>query len=57
MAQIRKDYEKFVGKESEILVVGPDQQADFQEYLSKHELPFISLPDPELHVAGPLCLP
>ena len=51
MAQLRQDYDKFIGKESVILVVGPDKQADFQEYWSKHELPFIGLPDPEHHVA------
>jgi len=51
MAQLRQDYDIFLGKESVILVVGPDEQADFQEYWSKHELPFIGLPDPEHLVA------
>ena len=51
MAQLRQDYDIFLGRETVILVVGPDKQADFQEYWSKHELPFIGLPDPEHHVA------
>ena len=51
MAQLRQDYDIFLGKETVILVVGPDKQADFQEYWSKHELPFVGLPDPEHHVA------
>ena len=51
MAQLRQDYEKFIGKESEILVVGPDDQAAYQEYWSRNDLPFIGLPDPRHHVA------
>jgi peroxiredoxin Q/BCP len=31
--------------------VGPDVQADFQQYWTQHDLPFIGLPDPEHHVA------
>ena len=51
MAQLRQDYNKFVVKESLILVVGPDDQAAFQEYWSRYELPFIGLPDPRHRVA------
>ena len=51
MAQLRQDYEKFIDRESLILVVGPDDQAAFQEYWAKHDLPFIGLPDPEHGVA------
>ena len=52
MAQLRQDYEKFIDRESLILVVGPDDQAAFQEYWSKHDLPFIGLPDPAHGVAN-----
>ena len=51
MAQLRRDYDKFNAKESLILVVGPDDQAAFKEYWSRHELPFIGLPDPRHRVA------
>ena len=51
MAQLRQDFDKFIAKESVILVVGPDDQAAFQEYWSRHELPFIGLPDPRHRVA------
>ena len=51
MTQLRQDYEKFIDRESLILVVGPDDQAAFQEYWAKHDLPFIGLPDPEHGVA------
>jgi peroxiredoxin Q/BCP len=52
MAQLRQDYQEFINKDAVILVVGPDDQATFQEYWSKHELPFIGLPDPEHRVAN-----
>ena len=51
MAQLRQDYEKFIDRESLILVVGPDDQSAFQEYWAKHDLPFIGLPDPEHRLA------
>ena len=51
MAQLRQDYQEFASKDAVILVVGPDDQAGFQDYWSKHELPFIGLPDPEHRVA------
>jgi peroxiredoxin len=46
MAQLRLDYEKFVEKETVILVVGPDSLEDFKAYWREHDLPFIGLPDP-----------
>ena len=50
MAQLRQDYDEFIAREAEILVVGPEDQADFQEYWTRHDLPFIGLPDPEHRV-------
>jgi peroxiredoxin Q/BCP len=52
MAQLRRDYQKFIDKESEVLVVGPDSQPAFEKYWSKHRLPFIGLPDPDHHAAN-----
>ena len=51
MAQLRQDFDKFIAKDAVILVVGPDDQAAFQEYWSRHELPFIGLPDPRHSVS------
>ena len=51
MAQLRQDYDKFIGKDAVILVVGPEKKAAFQEYWSKNQLPFIGLPDPRHYVA------
>jgi len=46
MAQLRKDYQKFVKLDTEILVVGPEDSRAFMRYWTEHDLPFIGLPDP-----------
>ena len=47
MAQLRQDYKRFAKLNTEIVVVGPENAASFQEYWTKEDLPFIGLPDPE----------
>ncbi len=47
MAQLRRDYEKFVKLDTEIIVAGPEKSEAFREYWAKENLPFIGLPDPE----------
>jgi len=47
MAQLRQDYDKFAALDTEIVVVGPDDAENFQEYWQEHNLPFVGLPDPE----------
>lgn len=51
MAQLRQDYQKFVEREAEILVVGPEDRTAFARYWQKEALPFIGLPDPNHEVA------
>jgi peroxiredoxin len=51
MAQLRQDYEEFAKRDAEVLVVGPDDRAAFQQYWQKEQLPFVGLPDPEHTVA------
>jgi peroxiredoxin Q/BCP len=46
MAQLRQDYQKFVERQTEIIVVGPENAQAFAAYWQKHNLPFIGLPDP-----------
>ena len=46
MAQLRQDYDKFSAQDTEIVVVGPEDQKAFSNYWQKHDLPFIGLPDP-----------
>jgi len=50
MAQLRRDYDKFVILDTEIIVLGPENAAEFRKYWEKEKLPFIGLPDPELRV-------
>jgi len=50
MAQLRQDYTKFVDRDVEIIVVGPENAKTFAEYFSREALPFIGLPDPTYSV-------
>jgi peroxiredoxin Q/BCP len=51
MAQLRQGYQKFVDRDAEILVVGPDGAGAFKDYWQKEELPFVGLADPTHTVA------
>jgi peroxiredoxin len=46
MAQLRQDYQQFVERGAEVVVVGPEDQEAFQDYWEKEALPFVGLPDP-----------
>ena len=50
MAQLRQDYQEFVAREAEVVVVGPEDREAFASYWEKENLPFIGLPDPEHRV-------
>lgn len=43
---MRRDYEQFVARDTEILVIGPERPAAFERYWDKEDLPFTGLPDP-----------
>ena len=45
MAQLRQDHDKFTERDTEILVLGPEDASAFASYWQKHNLPFIGLPD------------
>jgi len=47
MAQLRRDYQRFVERVIEIAAIGPDNADSFRNYWEKEGLPFIGLPDPE----------
>ncbi|GAB4460400.1 MAG: hypothetical protein Kow0070_16540 [Anaerolineales bacterium] len=51
MARLRDDYQRFVGRNTEILAVGPNSPSAFEQYWENERIPFIGLPDPEHHVA------
>jgi peroxiredoxin len=47
MTQLRRDYQRFVEHDIEIVAIGPDTADSFRNYWKKEGLPFIGLPDPE----------
>jgi peroxiredoxin Q/BCP len=47
MAQLRRDYDKFLASDSDVLVVGPDDADSFRYYWQENDLPFVGLPDPK----------
>ncbi len=51
MAQLRQDYQQFASRETEVIVVGPEDQSAFEQYWHKEQLPFIGVPDPSHKVA------
>lgn len=51
MAQLRQEYDQFVARDAEIIIVGPDRVAQFKRYWIKEQLPFVGLPDPDHIVA------
>lgn len=51
MARLRDDYQRFVGRNTEILAVGPNSPSAFEQYWQNERIPFIGLPDPDHRVA------
>ena len=45
------DYEKFKSRGAEILAIGPNTEAAFQQYWQKENIPYVGLPDPDHRVA------
>ena len=45
MAQLRQDYDKFLAQDTEVVVLGPEDEKAFSNYWQKHNLPFVGLPD------------
>jgi len=50
MAQLRQDYAQFVERQTEVIVLGPEDPAAFANYWKNNNLPFIGLPDPKASV-------
>jgi len=51
MAQLRLDYQQFIDRGAEVVVVGPDDERAFRDYWQKEGLPFVGLADPGSAVA------
>jgi peroxiredoxin len=50
MAQLRHDYQEFLNRQAQVIVVGPEDAKAFRTYWQTHDLPFIGLPDPKASV-------
>ena len=50
MAQLCQDYQEFLKRKTQIIVVGPENAPAFESYWLRHNLPFIGLPDPAYSV-------
>ena len=47
MEQLRQDYQKFIARDVDVVVVGPENAKAFADYFEKESLPFVGLPDPK----------
>ena len=52
MAQLRRDYKKFMKRQAEVIAIGPEDREPLSDYWHKEKLPFIGLPDPKHAIAG-----
>lgn len=50
MAQLRQEYQDFVKRQTQVIVIGPEGPNAFEAYWRQHNLPFIGLPDPKAGV-------
>ena len=50
MAQLRQDYQEFVNRQTQVVVVGPEDAKAFASYWQANKLPFVGLPDPKASV-------
>lgn len=51
MAQLRRSYQKFVERNTEIIAVGPESSSAFADWWHKHRMPFIGIGDPKHVIA------
>ncbi len=51
MAQLRQDYQKFVDRNTEVLVVGPEDAKTFAAWWHDHQMPVIGIADPKHEIA------
>jgi peroxiredoxin len=51
MAQLRRDYQKFVDRNTEIIAIGPEGTEAFADWWHNHQMPFVGVADPEHVIA------
>jgi peroxiredoxin Q/BCP len=47
MAQLRRENDEFVKRETAVVVIGPEDAKAFTNYFTEKSLPFTGLPDPK----------
>lgn len=47
MMQLHQDHKRFIDKETEIVVIGPEKPEKFREYFDENNFDFQGLPDPD----------
>jgi len=52
MAQLRQDYPEYVERNTEIIAIGPEDDAAFSAWWHDNRMPFTGIPDPEHKIAG-----
>ena len=50
MAQLRQDYQEFIRRDAQVIVIGPENAKAFAAYWGQNGLPFTGLPDPKASV-------
>ncbi len=53
MAQLRRDYQQFVARSTEVIAIGPEDARAFAAWWHEHQMPFTGIPDPK-HEIGKL---
>jgi peroxiredoxin Q/BCP len=50
-AQLRQDYQEFIDRDAEVIVVGTEKAKSFSDYWGSEKIPFIGIPDPAHTIA------
>jgi len=51
MAQLRRDYEEFIKRDTEIIAIGPEGTKQFADWWHAHQMPFVGIADPDHAIA------
>jgi len=52
MAQLRRDYPKFVKRDAVVIAIGPESEEAFTHWWLEHKMPFTGIPDPKHSIAN-----
>jgi peroxiredoxin Q/BCP len=47
MPQLRQDFQEFVNRQTEVILLGPEDAKAFEGYWGMNNLPYTGLPDPK----------